>query len=163
MHSIVIAALLSLATAAASAAGVVNVTFVDPDKYFDAGKDQHNEPNNLAVIEQYLKDLGQRYLPDGQVLNISVLGVDMAGYTRPPPARRGGSYEVRIARGAADWPRITLRYSLESNGQPIKNGDEVVADVFYGRHGPDYGILDPLKFEKRMLEKWFRMRFTSDY
>jgi hypothetical protein len=119
MHSIAIAALLSFAAATASAAGVVNVTFVDPDKYFDAGKDQHNEPNDLAVIEQYLKDLGQRYLPDGQVLNISVLGVDMAGYTRPPPARRGGSYEIRIARFAADWPRITLRYSLESNGQPI--------------------------------------------
>ena len=94
------------------------------------------------------------------MLNISVLGVDMAGYTRPPPARRGGSYEIR-SPACRRLPRITLRYSLESIASR-SGGEEVVADVLRAPRS-DYGILDPLKFEKRMLEKWFRMRFTSDY
>ena len=124
---------LSFAAATASAAGVVNVTFVDPDKFSRRWqRPTQRSRTTWQSSSSHLKDLGQRYLPDGQVLNISVLGVDMAGYTRPPLARRGGSYEIRIARFAADWPRITLRYSLESNGQPIKNGEEVVADVFTG-------------------------------
>jgi Protein of unknown function (DUF3016) len=160
MRSITIAALLTVAAAAASAAGTVNVTFVDPDNFYDAGNSKHDVPDNLKVLEQHLQQLGQRYLPDGQVLDISVLDVDLAGYMKPL-AR--SAREVRVARGAADWPSFKLRYTLQANGQPIKNGDEVVADMNYGRHGQSYSSRDPLRYEKQMLEGWFRSRFTTDY
>jgi len=161
MRSITTAALLSLAAAAASAAGTVNVNFVDSDKFYDAGNSKREIPANLKVLEQHLQQLGQRYLPDGQVLNITVLDIDLAGYMKP---LRNGE-EVRIARGKADWPVITMRYSLEANGQPIKSGEERVADMNYGRHGQAYAYStrDPLHHEKLMLEGWLRSRFTSDY
>jgi hypothetical protein len=158
MRSIATAALLSLAAAAASAAGTVNVTFVEPEKFYDAGNSKHEEPANLKVLERHLQQLGQRYLPDGHVLTISVLDVDLAGYLKP--TRRG---DIRLARGAADWPRITLRYELVANGQTLKKGEEAVADLNYGRHGANYSNIDPLRYEKQMLEGWFRSRFTSDY
>jgi len=160
MRSITTAALLSLAAGAASAAGTVNVAFVDPEKYYDAGTTKLDVPANLKVIEEHLKYLGQRFLPEGQVLNISVLDVDLAGTVHP--GRRSGN-EVRIAKGGADWPRITVRYALESNGSPIKNGEEVVSDLSYGRHGPStYSTLDPLHHEKWMLEGWFQARFKPE-
>jgi hypothetical protein len=159
MRSIATAALLSLAAAAAAAAGTVNVNFVDPDKFFDAGNSKHDVPANLKELENHMKQLG-RYLPDGQVLNINVLDVDLAGYMKPT---RSGQ-EVRIAK-SADWPRITLRYTLEANGAPIKSGEEVLADLNFGRHGQTYAYStrDPLHHEKVMLESWLRARFSADY
>jgi hypothetical protein len=160
MRSITVAAVLTLAAAAASAAGTVNVTFVEPEKYYDAGNSKREEPENLKILEQFLQQLGQRYLPDGQVLNISVLDVDLAGYLKP--SRRTGDM-IRIARGGADWPRITVRYELVGNGQTLKKGDEAIADLNYARHGQSYANRDPLRHEKQMLEGWFRMHFTGDY
>jgi len=160
MRSIAIAALLSVAAAAAGAAGTVDVTFVDPDRFYDAGNTKHDEPANLQAIEQHLKDLGQRYLPDGQVLRISVLDVDLAGYVKP---LAGNARGVRIAKNA-DWPRINVRYSLEANGAPIKSGEETLADLNYGRHGQMnvYSDRDPLRLEKMMLERWFQVRFKPE-
>jgi len=158
MHSIATTALLSLATAAAGAAGTVNVTFVDPDRFYDAGNSKHDEPANLKVIEQHFKDLGQRYLPDGQVLDISVLDVDLAGSMLP--ARRVAQ-EFRVAKGTTDWPRIKVRYSLGVNGAPMKSGEETLADLDYIRNVTTYSSSDPLYREKVMLDGWFRARFTS--
>ena len=159
MRSITVTAMLTLAATAASAAGTVNVTFVEPEKYYDAGNSKREEPANLKILEQHLQQLGQRYLADGQVLNVSVLDVDLAGYMKP--TRRGEM--LRIARGGADWPRITVRYELVANGQTLKKGDEAIADLNYARHGQSYANRDPLRHEKQMLEGWFRMHFTSDY
>jgi len=160
MRSIAPAALLSLAAAAASAAGTVNVTFVDPDKFIDAGNSKRDEPVNLKVIEQHFKDLGQRYLRDGQVLNISVLDVDLAGYMKP---LAGQAREVRVTQNA-DWPRIKVRYSLEADGATVKSGEETLADLNYGRHGLTYVYTnrDPLRHEKQMLDSWFQARFRRD-
>jgi len=162
MRSIATAALLSLAATAASAAGIVNVTFVDPDKFYDAGTTKHEIPANLNELERFMKELGQRFLPDGQVVNISVLDIDLAGYVKP---LAGQAREVRVARGAADWPKFNLRYTLEVNGAVSKSGEEMVADMNYGRHGQTYlyTTRDPLRYEKQMLEGWFRSRFTADY
>jgi hypothetical protein len=162
MRSILSFTLLGLATATASAAGTVNVTFVDPDHFYDAGTTKHDVPANLKEIEAFLKDLGQRFLPDGQVVNISVLDIDLAGYVKP---LAGQAREVRIARGASDWPKFKLRYTLEENGAQVKSAEESVEDMNYGRHGQTYVYTtrDPLRFEKQMLEGWFRSRFTADY
>jgi len=161
MRSIATAALLGLAAAAASAGGIVNVTFVEPDKFYDAGNTPRDVPDTLKVIEYHLKDLGQRYLADGQVLNVSIFDVDLAGYVKP---QAGSARGLRVAR-SADWPTFKLRYTLEANGAPTKSGEEVVADMNYGRHGQAYvySTRDPLHHEKLMLEGWLRSRFTTDY
>jgi len=162
MRSIATAFLLSVAATAASAGGIVNVTFVDPDHFYDAGTTKHEVPDNLKTIETHLKELGQRYLPDGQVLNISVLDIDLAGYVKP---LAGSAREVRVARGATDWPKFKLRYTLEANGATLKTGEETVADMNYGRHGQSYLYTnrDPLRYEKQMLDGWLRSHFTDDY
>jgi len=158
MRSIAAAALMSLAAAAAGAAGTVNVTFVEPDKFFDAANTRTELPYNLGVIEQHLKLLGQRYLPDGQVLDISVLDIDLAGYMLP--ARRVAQ-EFRVAKGTTDWPRFKVRYSLGANGAPVKSGEETVEDLDYIRNVISYNSNEPLYREKIMLDGWFRARFTS--
>lgn len=149
---------LSLLTAAVAvqAGGVVNVSFVEPDKFADSGNDQFDKPANLKVIEQFLQTLGQRHLADGQVLEIQVLDVDLAGATRP--TRQG---ELRVVRGKADWPAITLRYKLAAGDRELKVGEERVADLAYTGRIASYSARDPLRYEKRMLDGWFRATFTA--
>jgi hypothetical protein len=151
-----IAAALCLAAAGAQAGGVVNVTFVEPDKFYDSGNTQFDKPTNLKTIETFLQELGTRHLPDGQVLDIEVLNVDLAGYTRP--TRNG---DLRVVRGGADWPSFQLRYKLSAGDQALKQGEERVADLNYTNKIPSYSTREPLRYEKQMLDGWFRARFTA--
>jgi len=90
-----------------------------------------------------------------------VLDVDLAGYMKP---LMHSAREVRVTRGAADWPKFKVRYALEANGAQLKSAEEVVADMNYGRHGQIdiYSNRDPLRFEKQMLDNWFWARFKRE-
>jgi hypothetical protein len=154
--TLTVALALLAAAAAAQAGGTVNVSFVEPDKFYDAGNNQFDRPTNLKTIESFLQDLGKRYLADGQVLDVEVLNVDLAGYSRP--TRNG---DLRIVRGGADWPSFQVRYKLAGAGQALKQGEERIADLNYTGHIASYGNRDPLRYEKQMLDGWFRARFSA--
>jgi hypothetical protein len=159
-QSIATTFVLLAAAAAAQAGGTVQVSFVEPDKFTDAANNKFEIPATLKEIEQHLKGLGARYLSEGQVLNVEVTDVDLAGNMRPTRRNAG---EIRVVRGSADWPRIKLSYVLEANGQTLKRGEEVVADLNYSGHGANYGTPEPLRYEKQMLEYWFKARFTAPH
>jgi len=149
----------ALALAAAPAfAGPVEVTFVEADRYVDAGNTRWDERQNLQVLAMHLKSLGQRHLPADQSLSVEVLGLDLAGQMWPT---RGG-WEVRIVRGMADWPRMTVRYTLrDANGQTLRQGQENIGDPGYTFRRAEVGPSDPLRHEKRMLDDWFRKGFAQ--
>jgi hypothetical protein len=151
-----VALALCLSAAGAQAGGVVNVTFVEPDKFYDSGNSEFDKPANLKTIETFLQDLGKRHLADGQVLEIDVLNVDLAGYIR---LTRPG--ELRYVRGGADWPSFQLRYKLSGGGQALKQGEERVADLAYTNRMANYSAREPLHYEKQMLDSWFRARFMA--
>ena len=157
MRPIVIAALL-FATMAAQAAGTVKVAFVEAERFTDAGRSQSDRAANLRVLEQHLGALGQRLLADGQSLTLEITDVDLAGSLKP---WRHSAEEIRVVRGMADWPRITLRYSLESPGQTVRRGEAQIADMNYTGHIATYGSGDPLRYEKQMLDAWFRSTFAA--
>lgn len=155
MRTLISFAALAACAVGIQAAGTVQVSFVEPDKYADAGR-SFDRPANLRTIEAHLQSLGQRYLADGQVLNIEVLDVDLAGELRP--SRRSGS-DVRVVRGGADWPRMALRYTLEGSGPP-QRGEDRIADLSYQLRVSSYANREPLRYEKRMLDDWFKTRFA---
>ena len=78
--------------------------------------------------------------------------LDLAG--RLEPSRRGDR-DIRIMRGGADWPRMTLHYSVESGGKVIKGGDAQLQDMDYQFHASRLTDGDPLRYEKRMIDDWF--------
>jgi hypothetical protein len=146
------------AAAAPALAGPVEVSFVNADRYFDAGDKFRDEARNLRILEEHLKALGQSHLPSGQALKIEVLQVDLAGEMRP--TRRGT--DMRIARGGADWPRITLRYTLQGEGGAVAQPrEETVSDMTYQMRSAFGFSQEALHYEKRMLTEWFRERFAS--
>ena len=150
-----LAGLALLAAPGVQAAGV-KVTFVEIERYGDAGDSLWERDANLAVLGSHLSSLGQRLLPADMTLEVEVLDVDLAGTVRP--SMRGG--DLRVVKGRADFPRMTLRYSLIKDGQVQASATEHLADLTYTMQRA-YGASDPLRYEKRMLEDWLRTRFAD--
>lgn len=147
---------ISFVIAGAAHAGKVEVAFVNPASYSDAGAGAVEEAANLREIDRYLRALGERFLPAAQTLKVEVLEVDLAGTVRPQFDGSG----LRLVTGGADFPLIRLRYSLTGDGQP-RSGDERVADLDYTRGLANRGDSQALFYEKRMLFAWFKSRFVN--
>jgi len=152
----VLALTLASAAAPALAAGSVAVSFVQPERYADIGFGNAERQRNLEVLEKHFVSLGRR-LPDGQVLKIDVLEVDLAGTVQP--WRRNP--DVRVLKGQADWPRMTLRWSLAADGRPLRAGEDRLADMTYLSHhlGPLEG--EPLAHDRHMVDRWFGQRVLT--
>ncbi|MBC5765234.1 DUF3016 domain-containing protein [Ramlibacter albus] len=146
-----LAALLTLS--APVFAGPVDVTARPVPAHNDAGRTTWDAQSNLDVLGRYLKRLGTEFLRPDQVLKIEILDVDLAGTDI-------GGGRPRVITGGADWPKIRLRYTLETPGQPVRSGEELVQDMNYTR-GLTGVRNDPLHYEKRMLRAWFRERFAN--
>lgn len=142
--------------APAHAAGAVKVSFVQPERFTDAGYFGRDRADNLDALARYLQTLAARQLADGQTLDIQVLDVDLAGRMKPIGPRG----DVRVLNGRVDWPRIKLHYSLEAGGQVLRSGDDSLADLNYLQHVPGRYDGDALHYEKVMLDAWFKARFA---
>ncbi len=144
------------AVAPAHAAGKLELQFIAPDQFSDIGRGGYDRDRNLKSLTDYLQTLVAQ-LPDGQTLKLEVLDVDLAGELRP----RAGQ-EIRVLRGAADWPQMSLHYTLTQNGATLKAGDAKLSDMAYMNHprGRD-AALGELAYDKRMLQDWFRTTITA--
>jgi hypothetical protein len=153
-RQLALAAAILLSAGAASAASVT-VTYDHPDKFTDL-------PFTPWDREQVLKDLTEHFsklgaaLPPDQQLKIDVLDVDLAGRER---MSHRDAHEIRILKDQADWPRIHLRYSLEAGGQVVRSGDEQLSDMMYMGRINRYSDGDTLRYEKAMIDEWFRKTF----
>jgi hypothetical protein len=143
------------ATGAAQAAGTVQVNFVQPERFADVRDRNFTSAQNLAALERVLIETASPHVPDGSTLKIDVLDVDLAGEVRPGSR----SWDVRVLRGRADWPRITLRWTLE--GAAPKSGQAVVQDMAYLQRIQPPMSDGALVYERRMLDEYFRLTFAK--
>ena len=150
------ACVLSLSVAEVANAGVT-VTFTHPEKYADMPFAQRDKQEVMDALKLHFDKLGAA-LPAGQDLKVDVLDIDLAG--RIEPASRT-SQDLRILRGGADWPVIALRYSLESQGKMFKSGEDRLSDTTYLFGHNQYASGENLRYEKRMLDRWFKKTLVA--
>ena len=149
------ATLSLLASGAVSAA--VSVTYVKPEQFRDVPFDNADRERILKDLSEHFVKLGKN-LPADQDLRIEVTDVDLAG--REVPSRRTGN-ELRIVDGGADWPAMSLRYTLLSHGEVIATGDERLQDMDYQSHMNMYSPGENLRYEKQMIDTWFKKTFPQ--
>lgn len=151
-----VAAAAALAFASqAQAAGTVQVNFVKPETFTDVRDQAFSRERHVESLKRIISEVALPYVADGQTLTVDVLDVDLAG--EPKPGAR--THDVRVLRGRADWPRITLRWALESPGQAPQLGQAVVQDMAYLQRLQPTPLSGALPYERRMLEEWFKTRF----
>ena len=139
-----------LALAAGSASADVTVNYIEQERFSDLPFTPWERDSVLKELTGHFAKLGAK-LPPGQNLRIDVRDVDLAG--REYPGR--GARDLRIVKNGAEWPRIDLRYTIESNGQVVRSGDAQLRDMsFMDRTNRSTGS-DFLRFEKRMIDDWF--------
>jgi hypothetical protein len=151
--------LLALGAALAAGlahAGVVEVAFEQPDRFADAGRGVEAETLRQALTK-HLQTLGRQGLPAGQTLKVTVTDIDLAGEVRP---RGRFAQEIRVLNGRADWPVISLRYSLSEGGRELARGSERLLDMSY-LDRPKPRSPGPYPYEERLLTQWFAQRFGS--
>lgn len=132
----------------------VTVTFAgDPERYTDV---RNHGLSMAGEIKATILRLGARYVPPNQNLKITILDIDLAGMDE---SFRNPNLP-RILRSST-WPKIRLRYELTQNRRVISAGEELVSDQMYlgSLGGASSG--DSLRYEKNMLDDWFRRKFTA--
>lgn len=134
----------------AAAAGRVDVSFAPGDRpYVDAGRTPWDTERTERVLREHLEHWASA-LPDGQTLALEIRQIDLAG--REIPRARN---DIRVLDGGADWPRITLHYTLQQGDTVLASGDDTVTDMNYlASHLRNTST--ELPYEKRMLDAWFR-------
>jgi Protein of unknown function (DUF3016) len=128
------------------------VNYIEPDKYSDMPFSSWDKERVQKALTEHFEKLGAK-LPSGQNLKIDVTDIDLAGNPEPGAHRPN---DFRILRGRADWPRISFRYSVESQGGVVKSGEASVADMNYLQSFNRYSSNEYLRYEKRMLDEWFK-------
>jgi hypothetical protein len=141
-----------------AANAAVTVTFTKADQYIDVPFSPSDREATLKTLKEHFEKLGSK-LPSGQALKIEVLEIDLAG--RSEPSRMSSANDLRVLRGGADWPMIQLRYSLEAGGKSLKQGEAKISDLNYLNHLNRYPSGEPLRYEKAMLDDWFKKDVLS--
>jgi hypothetical protein len=152
-----VAGLLMLA--AGSAAAGATVTFTQPEQFSDV-------PHSPWECERILKQVSKHFdvlaakLPAGQSLKVEITDLDLAGRLLP---HRLGTDELRVVGRGADWPHISLRYTITQGEQVIKSGEETLSNMSYMDriHFNRYRD-DTLRFEKEMLDNWFKEHIAAN-
>jgi Protein of unknown function (DUF3016) len=148
---------LLLMAGAAHAAGTVQLSFVKPEGFADIHDRTYSRERNLKSLEQVITSAAKPYVADGQTLKIEILDVDLAGEVRSG-AR---AWDVRVLRGGVDWPRITLRWSLDGAATSPRSGEAVVQDMAYLQRISPALADTSLVYERRMLDEWFKQQFAK--
>jgi hypothetical protein len=159
LNSLAVAFMAAIWPAAALAE--VKVNFVDPERYKDANLQRETGKTakdlTMREIERTFWQLGEAYLAPDETLTIDVLDVDLAGRFEP---WQFNFKNVRFMREYY-WPEMKIRYRLESPSRPISSSEETIADRYYLRDAIFGGYSGTMVYEKLMLERWFKMRFTE--
>ncbi len=146
-----------LLLAAGGAFAGVNVSYTQPEQFSDVPFAPWERERVLKELTRHFAKMGAT-LPAGQELNVTVTDLDLAGHTWP--SMHTGT-DLRIVKGGADWPHITIKYSVTQDGQVLRQGEEHLNNMNYLGRINRYGRSDELRYEKQMLDDWFKERIVT--
>lgn len=146
---------LGLLALSAAAQADVKVNFVNPEKFADI-KDNNGfrQMDVLKDVEAHLVEQAQKYLP-GRDVRINVTDVDLAGEVEPFGRRMTW---LRVMR-TVTLPSITFSYEVSEGGKVLQQGEARLRDMNYQDGFNGYFSSDTLRYEKRMIDRWFKDQF----
>lgn len=155
---IIVSALLAalLAVGSAHAAGRADVRYVAPERFTDAGFGSVERERTQLLLTREVERLARR-LPDGQLLTVEFIDVDLAGEVDWLSPQR-----LRVMGQLPDAPRLTLRFTLSRpDGQVLSQGEERLVDLAYLDRRIGLRRDTALPYESRLLGEWFETRIAS--
>jgi len=139
----------------------VDVVYVNPEQFTDV-KDSFADTGRfrdeyLGDLKEHIEKQANKYISSGQHLALRITDVKMAGDFEP---QRGPRFEdVRIIKDVYP-PRINLEFKLvDAGGKTLKEGARKITDINFLATINPYFPDDTLRYEKKLLDDWFRDEF----
>ena len=129
------------------------VIWIEHEKYRDIDPSnegrKHFRERIFYNLEKHFAKLATK-LPEGQVLNIKVTDVDLAGDTHI-----GGISQIRIIKDMYS-PRMNFSYELvNADGSIVTSGEAALKDMNFMMGSALKYRNQFLGYEKKMLDDWF--------
>lgn len=146
------------------AEGPVTVRWEDPSTFSEIRLSPNvAEARRGDWVEQlalHLRKRAETRLAPGERLEVDILDIERAGEYEP-----WQSLQMRDVRIMRDYypPRMRLRFrQLDADGRVLAAGERRLVDPAFlsGSVAPASG-LDPLRFEKAMIDRWLRRELPS--
>ncbi len=150
-----LAATLAVAAGGALAAPAT-VTYTQADRFTDVPRSAWDRERLLKQLSSHFDVLAAR-LPAGQTLAVEVLDLDLAGRTQPGSTHNP---DLRVLGTGADWPHMTLRYTVSEGDKVLKTGEDQLSSMSYLDRINRYTSGDSLRYEKAMLDDWFKNKLA---
>lgn len=165
-HILAALAVVGLTTALQSAPAnpahhaLTDIVFLEPAKYTDvkdSSMGDHERTTYLDQLRDHLRDQARYFVPQGYLLKVTVLDIDMAGEFEP---WRGPQYhDVRIVKDIYS-PRIDLAFQLtDAEGNVVSKGQRELRDLSFMMKLPTGFASDTMRHEKALLDDWLRNEF----
>ena len=144
-------------------AGPVNVRWEDPSKFselrYSGNRWEAARGNWVQDLAVYLRERAQRQLPAGQRLDVDIVDIRRAGSFEP---WHGPNLQyTRIIRDVYP-PRMTLNVRLtDADGNVIAQGERKLSDTAFLMGDSSSLNSDPLRFEKRMIDRWVNRELAA--
>ncbi len=145
----------ALLCAGLAQAGTVVVSYENPERYTDVGPRRDAE-SVQKTLTTHLEALAAQRLPASQTLRMTITDIDLAGEI---PVASFRLHDVRVMGRHPDWPRISLRYSLQEGDRVLAQGSETISDMAYLMRSSQRNGNRQLPYEQRLLSDWFDHRF----
>jgi hypothetical protein len=140
----------------------IAVDFVRPEAFTDAKASAHSSgaetASLLADLARFVSETGERFVARDRSLAIRVTDIDLAGEFEP---WRGPQFEHTRFMREVYPPRIALEFELTGpDGRVLASGARILRDPLYLARSIRL-TNDPLRYEKRLIEDWFREEFAK--
>lgn len=136
-------------------AGEARLSWVSPEKFTDIRSGDESPAEALSTVTTEFKQIFGRlskHLPQGYVMEVSVLDLDLAGEVRYNLPQSVKNY--RIVKDI-DWPKIKFSYSIKDEQQrEVASGKEELRDLDFASKINTSN--SQFKFEEQMLKDWFK-------
>ncbi len=142
--------------------GPVDVRWEDPARFseirYSHNSSESRRGNWVEQLALHLRKRAQDRLPAGERLAVTILDIDRAGDFEPWRGPR--FHDTRFMRDVYP-PRITLAFTrTDASGNVVAQGERTLRDSAYLMDSTTLSG-DPLKYEKRMIERWLARELPS--
>lgn len=142
--------------------GPVSVHWGDPAQFTEL---RHSFNRNEAArgdwvvrLARHIRASAERQLPPGERLDVEILDLERAGefeYAFGPAA------DVRVMRNRYP-PSMRLHVRRTgADGTVIEDGERRIRDIAYLSVSQPMSDSDPLRYEKRMIDRWVRRELAT--
>ena len=140
----------------------VTVRWGDPAQFTEIRQSQNRhqaiEGDWVEQMGAYVAERVARSLPAGERADVEILDIKRAGEFEWIGTQND---DVRILRDLYP-PRMRVQFRrTDAGGQVIAEGERTISDLDYLMGSQPVPTTDPLRYEKRMIDRWVQREFGS--